>query len=100
MSLRELDNGHWQLGVHIADVSYFVPEGSPLDEEAKKRGNSCYFPGFVIPMLPEVLSNGVCSLQEGVPRLCKSAFITYDESAKPISAKFANTVIKSRKRLT
>jgi len=100
ISLRHLDNGQWQLGVHIADVSYFVPAGSPLDEEAKKRGNSTYFPGFVIPMLPEVLSNGVCSLQEAVPRLCKSAFITYDENARPISAKFANTVIKSRKRLT
>ena len=50
-------------------------------------------------MLPEILSNGVCSLQEGVPRLCKSAFITYDEDAKPVSAKFANTIIRSAKRL-
>jgi ribonuclease R len=99
ISLRKLDNGHWELGVHIADVSFFVPQGTPLDEEAKKRGNSCYFPGYVIPMLPEMLSNGVCSLQEGVPRLCKSAFIVYDESAKPITAKFANTLIQSRKRL-
>src|SRR5207253_1479315 len=100
ISLKKTDDGLWELGVHIADVSFFVQEGTPLDEEATKRGNSCYFPGFVIPMLPEVLSNGVCSLQEGVPRLCKSAFITYDENARPISAKFANTVIKSRKRLT
>jgi ribonuclease R len=99
ISLRQLDDGNWELGVHIADVSYFVPEGSPLDEEAKKRGNSCYFPGFVIPMLPEILSNGVCSLQENVPRLCKSAFITYDASAKPVRTKFANTIIHSRKRL-
>lgn len=99
ISLRQLDNGHWELGVHIADVSFFVPQGSPLDEEARARGNSCYFPGYVIPMLPEILSNGVCSLQEAVPRLCKSAFITYDDAAKPISAKFANTLIKSRKRL-
>ncbi|HWB55118.1 MAG TPA: RNB domain-containing ribonuclease, partial [Tepidisphaeraceae bacterium] len=58
-----------------------------------------YFPGYVIPMLPEILSNGVCSLQEGVPRFCKSAFITYDEHAKPIRSKFANTIIKSKKRL-
>src|SRR5205814_8168153 len=54
ISLRQLDNGHWQLGVHIAAVSDFVPDGSPLDEEAKRRGNSCYFPGFVIPMLREL----------------------------------------------
>ncbi len=99
ISLRSLDNGHWELGVHIADVAHFVPAGTPLDEEAFARGNSCYFPGHVIPMLPEILSNGVCSLQEGVPRLCKSAFITYDEDAHPVSAKFANTIIKSAKRL-
>ncbi len=99
ISLRRLDNGHWELGVHIADVAHFVPAGSALDEEAYARGNSCYFPGHVIPMLPEILSNGVCSLQEGVPRLCKSAFITYDDDAHPVSAKFANTIIRSAKRL-
>jgi ribonuclease R len=99
ISLRELDNGNWELGVHIADVSHFVPIGGPLDAEARERGNSCYFPGHVIPMLPEILSNGVCSLQEGVPRFCKSAFITYDDNAKPISAKFANTIITSANRL-
>ena len=65
ISLRKLDNGFWELGVHIADVSHFVPAGSALDEEAKLRGNSCYFPGFVIPMLPEILSNGVCSIAGG-----------------------------------
>lgn len=99
ISLRDLGGGEWELGVHIADVSYFVPDGSTLDVEARKRGNSTYFPGFVIPMLPEVLSNGVCSLQEGVPRLCKSAFITLDEDAQPVATRFANTIIKSRKRL-
>jgi ribonuclease R len=99
ISLRQLENGYWELGVHIADVSFFVPAGTPLDGEARERGNSCYFPGYVIPMLPEVLSNGVCSLQEGVPRLCKSAFITYDDDANPVGTKFANTIIKSRKRL-
>ena len=95
----KLDNGHWELGVHIADVSYFVADGTAMDEEARERGNSVYFPGYVIPMLPEILSNGVCSLQEEVPRLCKSAFITYDDGAKPVAAKFANTVITSAKRL-
>ncbi len=99
ISLRQLASGDWELGVHIADVSHFVPAGSPLDEEAVKRGNSCYFPGTVIPMLPEMLSNGVCSLQADVPRLCKSAFIVLDRFARPTTAKFANTVIKSRQRL-
>jgi ribonuclease R len=99
ISLTQLDSGLWELGVHIADVSWFVPEGSAMDQEAFARGNSVYFPGFVIPMLPEILSNGVCSLQENVPRLCKSAFITYDEDAQPVSARFANTVIRSAKRL-
>lgn len=99
ISLKQVEGDYWELGVHIADVSYFVPEGSALDVEARERGNSSYFPGFVIPMLPEILSNGVCSLQEGVPRLCKSAFITYDDDAKPIRARFANTIIKSANRL-
>src|SRR5437016_10853085 len=99
MSCRQLDSGLRGLAVHIADVSWFVPESSAMDAEARARGNSAYFPGHVIPMLPEVLSNGVCSLQERVPRLCKSAFITYDDDAQPITAKFANTIIKSRKRL-
>lgn len=99
ISLKKTDDGYWELGVHIADVSYFVQTGTPLDVEAAERGNSTYFPGHVIPMLPEVLSNGICSLQEGVPRLCKSAFIVYDEFAKPIRSRFSNTVIKSRQRL-
>lgn len=99
ISLREVENGYWELGVHIADVSFFVKEETPLDLEARQRGNSTYFPGFVIPMLPEILSNGVCSLQEGVPRLCKSVFITYDDDARPIRSRFANSIIRSRKRL-
>jgi ribonuclease R len=99
ISLRQLPSGLWELGVHIADVSYFVPACTTLDEEAYERANSCYFPGFVIPMLPEILSNGVCSLQEGVHRLCKSAFITYDDNAMPVSSRFENTIIKSRRRL-
>jgi ribonuclease R len=99
ISLRQLESGLWELGVHIADVSHFVPESSSMDEAAFQRGNSVYFPGFVIPMLPEILSNGVCSLQEGVPRLCKSVFITYDDDARPISSRVANSIIKSRKRL-
>jgi ribonuclease R len=99
ISLQRLRDGRFELGVHIADVAHFIPPGTPMDEEAAERGNSCYFPGFVIPMLPEVLSNGVCSLQEGVPRLCKSVFITFDEDGRPIHSRFANTVIKSACRL-
>jgi len=90
----------WELGVHIADVSHFVKPGSHLDVEAYKRGTSVYLPGKVIPMLPEILSNGLCSLQEAEPRLCKSAFIRYDAAGRVVSAHFANTVIKSDKRLT
>lgn len=90
----------WELGVHIADVSTFVRLGSELDREARTRGTSVYLPGRVIPMLPEILSNGLCSLQEGEPRLCKSAFIRYDAEGRVVAARFANTVIKSNKRLT
>ncbi len=93
-------NARWELGVHIADVSHFVTPGSPLDEEAKERGNSTYLPRKVIPMLPELLSNGVCSLQEGVNRFTKSAFIRYDEGGNVLSARFSRSVIRSAKRLT
>jgi ribonuclease R len=100
ISLERDSEGNWELGVHIADVSFFVVTGTPLDAEAHHRGNSVYFPGHVVPMLPEVLSNGVCSLQEGVPRLVKSAFITLDaRDGKPKRTRFANSIIKSRKRL-
>ena len=92
--------GAWELGVHIADVSHFVSEGGPIDEEARLRGTSVYLPRRVIPMLPEILSNGLCSLQEGEPRLCKSAFIQYDRDGGIVGARFANTVIHSAKRLT
>ena len=90
----------WTLGVHIADVAHFVRPGSPLDDEAKQRGNSVYLPRRVIPMLPEILSNGVCSLQEGVPRFAKSAFVTFDGRGRVLRQRLASTVISSRKRLT
>ncbi|CAN5863179.1 VacB/RNase II family 3'-5' exoribonuclease [soil metagenome] len=98
----ELDGGGWgwELGVHIADVAHFIPPGSALDEEAKKRGNSCYLPRLVIPMLPEVLSNGICSLQEGVPRFCKSAFMRYASDGSIVSSGVAQVCIQSSKRLT
>ena len=81
-SVGEAGEAVWELGVHIADVSSFVGVESPMDMEARARGNSTYFPGYVIPMLPEVLSNGVCSLQENQPRLCKSAFMRYDAAGQ------------------
>ena len=90
----------WTLGVHIADVARFVPAGGPLDRDAVGRGNSVYLPRHVIPMLPEILSNGVCSLQEGVERYTMSAFIRYDARGRVIGQRFARTVIRSRKRLT
>jgi ribonuclease R len=101
ISLRhDAARGEWELGVHIADVSHFVKLGGTLDLEARERGNSVYLPRHVIPMLPEVLSNGVCSLQEGVVRFCKSVFITFDANGRPLSHRLAATVIRSRKRLT
>lgn len=100
ITLENLKGGHTRLGVHIADVAHFVPEGSPLDLEARQRGNSAYFPKHVVPMLPEVLSNGVCSLQPNVPRLAKSVFITYDAKARVVETSFANSVIESDIRLT
>jgi ribonuclease R len=86
--------------VHIADVSTFVRQDGAIDTEAVERGTSVYFPGHVVPMLPEILSNGLCSLQEGEPRLCKSVFIRYDAHGKVVGTRFANTVIRSAKRLT
>lgn len=100
ISLTRDERGLWELGVHIADVAHFVPEGGPLDIEARERANSIYLPDMVIPMLPEVLSNGVCSLQEGEPRLTKSAFITFDQHGVVKKTAFANSVIHSTKRLT
>ena len=88
------------LGVPIADVSHFVREGTTLNEVARLRGTSVYFPRKVVPMLPEVLSNGVCSLQEGKNRYCKSVFITYDAQAGIVRKEYAETVIRSTKRLT
>jgi len=100
ISLEDHGDGTVTLGVHIADVSHFVPEGTPLDEEARQRGTSVYFPRRVLPMLPEALSNGACSLQEGVERLVKSAFIRYDAGGRVIAERAVNGVIRSSARLT
>jgi ribonuclease R len=100
ISISRNKDGNWVLGVHIADVSSFIPMASALDIQAKQRGNSVYLPGKVIPMLPEVLSNGVCSLQQGQKRWVKSAYITYDRQGTVLGREFANSTICSTARLT
>jgi ribonuclease R len=100
ISLKKDKSGNWQLGVHIADVSAFIGQDSPLDAEAKLRGNSVYLPQKVIPMLPEVLSNGICSLQPDQKRFAKSAYITYDAEGNVLGSELDNSIICSRKRLT
>ena len=98
ISLERTEDGHWHLGVHIADVAHFVQTGSSLDIEAQKRGTSVYLPKKVLPMLPEVISNGLASLQQGKVRYVKSVFIEYTEDGIPVHTKFANAAIKVSKR--
>jgi len=100
ISITKGSDGTIELGVHIADVSHFVRPDGPLDSEARERANSVYLPDKVIPMLPEVLSNGLCSLQEREPRLTKSAFMTYGRNGRVKRERVANTIIRSAKRLT
>ena len=98
ISLSKSDDGHWHLGVHIADVAHFVPPASPLDQEARKRGTSVYLPRHVIPMLPELISNGLASLQQGQLRYTKTAFIEFDSAGSVVGTDVANTAIKVTRR--
>ena len=100
VSLEKLENGHYLLGVHIADVSHYVTPDSPLDAEAFRRGTSVYFPGHVVPMLPFALSNGICSLNPKVDRLAFSALMEVDKDGRRYGAKFAKSVICSKARMT
>jgi ribonuclease R len=100
INVERIPGGGWRLGVHIADVAAYVKPGAALDREAYKRGNSVYLPDRVIPMLPERLSNGVCSLKPGVNRLTHSAFIEFTRDGRTKSCRFARTVIRSARRLT
>ncbi len=100
LSIEHLNGGDLRVGVHIADVSSYVRPGTALDREARKRGNSTYLVGTVVPMLPEKLSNGLCSLVEAQDRLCKAALLTFGKNGRIKHTEFANTVIHSRKRLT
>ena len=94
------EDSNWVVGVHIADVSHYVRTNSAIDKEARKRGNSTYLTGTVIPMLPFELSNGICSLVEDQDRLVKSVFLSYDSTGDCKSVSFANSVIRSNKRLS
>ncbi len=90
----------YRLAVHIADVSYYVDEGTALDREAFRRGNSVYLPGMVVPMLPEILSNDVCSLKVNRKRLAHSVFMDFDNTGHMLKWSFADTLIKSRAKLS
>jgi ribonuclease R len=98
ISLDRLENGHWRLGVHIADVTYFVPPGSPLDTEARDRATSVYLPDRVIPMLPEVISNGLASLQPDKVRYAKTAYIEFTADGAPVATELHNSAIRSKRR--
>jgi ribonuclease R len=98
--LPKKEGGGWILGVHIADVSHYVKENGPLDQEAQLRGTSVYFPDECIPMLPDRLSSELCSLKEGVDRLTMTAWITISPQLEVIEKRFSNSIINSRKRLT
>ena len=98
ISLTRDDQGHWRLGVHIADVAHFVRPGTELDREAKRRGNSVYLPDRVLPMLPEVISNGLASLQQDHVRYTKTAFIDFTPDGVPTHTELANTAIKATRR--
>jgi ribonuclease R len=100
INVERVPGGGWRLGVHIADVAAYVKPGSALDREAYKRGNSVYLPDRVIPMLPERLSNGVCSLRPDVNRLTHSVFIEFSRDGRAKSTRFGRTVIRSARRLT
>lgn len=100
ISLTLDEKGHFHLGVHIADVAHYVKQGGHLDKEASLRSNSTYFPGQCIPMLPEELSNELCSLKPKVNRLTQSVLAEFDSSGTLVSYKIVRTLIKSKKRFS
>src|SRR5437773_5084987 len=100
IDVEKIESGGWRLGGHMAYVAAYVEPGSALDREARRRGNSVYLPDRVIPMLPERLSNGVCSLKPGVDRLTHSVFLHFDKNGVAKSARFTRSVIRSAHRST
>jgi ribonuclease R len=100
ISLERVERGHWLLGVHIADVSHFVRDGAPLDQEARNRGTSVYLPDRVIPMLPEIVSNNLASLQPGKVRYARTCWIEFTPEGIPVHAAVERSAIKSARRFT
>lgn len=100
VNVERLENGHYKLGVHIADVGYYVPESSALDKEAYDRGCSVYLVDRVIPMLPHRLSNGICSLNPQVDRLTMSCEMEFDEDMKVVKHDVFSSVIRTKERMT
>lgn len=100
VSLKKLANGHYRLGVHIADVSHFVPEGSVIDQEALLRGTSIYLVDRVIPMLPEHLSNELCSLKPQQPRLTYSCIMEIDRQGEVVDYQITPSIILSKRRFS
>src|SRR5207302_659194 len=100
IDVEVLPNGTFQLGVHIADVSHFVTPGSAMDAEARYRGTSVYFPDRVIPMLPEKVSNHLCSLNPKVDRLALSVMMHLSRSGEVLDYSFHRSVIRSKERMT
>lgn len=98
ISLERLDNGHWRLGVHIADVAHFVPLRSPLDREARERATSVYLPDRVIPMLPEVISNNLASLQPHKVRYARTVEIEFTPEGARVATEVYRSAIRSRHR--
>ena len=98
ISLERIDRGHWLLGVHIADVSHFVKEGSPLDQEALARGTSVYLPDRVIPMLPEIVSNNLASLQPGRVRYARTCWMEFSSEGILVDSQVERSAIKSVRR--
>ncbi|MCM1368949.1 MAG: ribonuclease R [Candidatus Amulumruptor caecigallinarius] len=100
LSIRQLANGNWEVGVHIADVTHYVRPGSIIDKEARKRATSVYLVDRTIPMLPERLSNGICSLRPNEEKLTFSAIFELDSRANVLTSRIGRTAIKSNRRFT
>ena len=100
LSVKKLKNGNWEVGIHIADVSFYVKENDIIDNEAAERSTSVYLVDRVVPMLPEILSNDICSLKANVDRLCYSVILEINKKAEIISHNIKKTIIHSDKRFT